>query len=388
MSGEARYAWMHYIPLRKYDVDDLGNLTKRGTRVSLTFRNIRPNRSCACGWETYCDSQRRSRDQSEEPKRDVVVADDDDADLPDLKSLQLGEVFENRYVHQTYDAIAPHFDDTRHGVFWPRVRRFLSLMSRNSTVLDIGTANGKYLHIGSHSMKFGIDPSSALLELANDHGKSLMYEFAVALGEQLPFRTNLFDGCICVAVLHHISTHEMRLGAVREMVRVMAVGGKGLIYVWALEQEHPEKTLHRWTRLPFSESSIVNAQYDNIASNGHDTEPHTLETHLHEKHHHKKPNLTEKYTSDCHEPCLGKDYLVPWYVHPGVREDWRQRAKELGGVWDETRRAIKLYRYYHLFQGNELRQLVSLVSGIEIVDYFYEHSNWGVIFEKTTEATT
>ena len=48
MSGPARYWWEHGIAYRSSDLID-GTLRKRDTRISLTFRKIRPkNRPCKC----------------------------------------------------------------------------------------------------------------------------------------------------------------------------------------------------------------------------------------------------------------------------------------------------------------------------------------------------
>ena len=56
MSGEARYAWQHYIPHRKYD-DVEGELLPRGEmRMSYTFRERRTG-ACECVWPEACDSR-------------------------------------------------------------------------------------------------------------------------------------------------------------------------------------------------------------------------------------------------------------------------------------------------------------------------------------------
>ncbi|XP_052209561.1 LOW QUALITY PROTEIN: alkylated DNA repair protein ALKBH8 homolog [Diospyros lotus] len=56
LSGEARYAWHHYIPHHKVDlVKD--NVIKRGSRrVSFTLRKVRQG-PCKCEFPQYCDSQ-------------------------------------------------------------------------------------------------------------------------------------------------------------------------------------------------------------------------------------------------------------------------------------------------------------------------------------------
>ncbi|PIN26275.1 tRNA methyltransferase [Handroanthus impetiginosus] len=57
LSGEARYAWHHYIPHHKVDrVND--NLIRRSSRrVSFTLRKVRAG-PCQCEFPQYCDSQR------------------------------------------------------------------------------------------------------------------------------------------------------------------------------------------------------------------------------------------------------------------------------------------------------------------------------------------
>lgn len=53
----------------------------------------------------------------------------------------------------------------------------------------------------------------------------------------LPYRADLFDGVISIAVIHHLSTESRRLKSLQEMVRILRPGGVMLVYVWAMEQE-------------------------------------------------------------------------------------------------------------------------------------------------------
>lgn len=61
---------------------------------------------------------------------------------------------------------------------------------------------------------------------------------------RLPYRDNWFDGVICIAVVHHLSSESRRLKALSEMTRVLRPGGEMLIYVWAMEQERKKVGLH------------------------------------------------------------------------------------------------------------------------------------------------
>ncbi|KAG2679977.1 hypothetical protein I3760_11G077200 [Carya illinoinensis] len=57
LSGEARYAWHHYIPHHKIDLVK-NSVIKRGSRrVSFTFRKVRTG-PCKCEFPQYCDSPR------------------------------------------------------------------------------------------------------------------------------------------------------------------------------------------------------------------------------------------------------------------------------------------------------------------------------------------
>lgn len=47
---------------------------------------------------------------------------------------------------------------------------------------------------------------------------------------KLPLRPNSFDCVISIAVVHHFSTPALRIAAIREMIRVLRIGGQMLIY--------------------------------------------------------------------------------------------------------------------------------------------------------------
>jgi tRNA (uracil-5-)-methyltransferase TRM9 len=63
---------------------------------------------------------------------------------------------------------------------------------------------------------------------------------------KLPFENNSFDGIITVASYHHLSTDEERNQAINEIYRVLVLGGRALIVVWAMEQ--PEDSNFKFTK--------------------------------------------------------------------------------------------------------------------------------------------
>ncbi|MBN3314037.1 TRM9B methyltransferase, partial [Atractosteus spatula] len=139
---------------------------------------------------------------------------------------------ERDHVHSVYEKIAPYFNDTRYKA-WPRVRQFLLDQEPGSIIADIGCGNGKYLHINSETFKLGCDCCRPLVEAARSHG----HEVQVCNGLRLPYRDGCFDAVLSIAVIHHFSTKERRIRAIKEMARTLRVGGRVMIYVWAMEQK-------------------------------------------------------------------------------------------------------------------------------------------------------
>ncbi|XP_016064538.1 PREDICTED: probable tRNA methyltransferase 9-like protein isoform X2 [Miniopterus natalensis] len=96
---------------------------------------------------------------------------------------------EKRHVHDVYQSTAPYFSDLQSKA-WPRVRQFLQEQKPGSLIADI--------------------------------------------------------------VIHHFSTKQRRIQAIKEMARVLVPGGQLMIYVWAMEQKnrHFEKqdVLVPWNR--------------------------------------------------------------------------------------------------------------------------------------------
>ncbi|XP_075957015.1 putative tRNA methyltransferase 9B [Anarhichas minor] len=139
---------------------------------------------------------------------------------------------ERDHVHSVYDKIAPYFNDSRYKA-WPKVRQFLLDLQPGSIVADIGCGNGKYLHINKEVFKLGCDVCHPLVDFAWSQG----HEVQMCDGLHLPYRDGCFDAVLSIAVIHHLSTKERRIRAIKEMARTLRVGGRIMIYVWAMEQK-------------------------------------------------------------------------------------------------------------------------------------------------------
>ncbi|XP_069131119.1 uncharacterized protein [Argopecten irradians] len=150
----------------------------------------------------------------------------------DIMGRKPSENLEQDHVYSVYDQIAPCFSEISQKA-WPNVRRFLKRLQPGSLVADIGCGNGRYLHINKHIFKIGLDICCPLVEAASKKG----HEVLVADNLRLPFRSGMFDAVISVGVIHHFSTTERRIEAVRELTRILRPGGKMMLYVWAYEQK-------------------------------------------------------------------------------------------------------------------------------------------------------
>lgn len=138
-------------------------------------------------------------------------------------------------VALAFDAIGPEFDATRQRV-WPEVKRFTEGQAGDGTALDIGTGNGRHLdvlrQVGYRPL--GLDISKGMLTLARKNVASA--DLLLSHCSYLPLKKGSVDLALAIAVIHHLSTREARVKAMKEMARVLRPGAPGMISVW----KHPD----------------------------------------------------------------------------------------------------------------------------------------------------
>ncbi|XP_055851314.1 uncharacterized protein LOC129915682 isoform X2 [Episyrphus balteatus] len=135
---------------------------------------------------------------------------------------------ERAYVHDVYENC-----DEPSGPIRPKVAQFLGALDPGSVVCDVGCGSGRYLTQCNPSIcTIGIDRCHRLSKVAREKGG----EVAVCDNLELPFRDESFDAVLSLAVVHHFATTERRVGAIRELARILRIGGRVIISVWALEQ--------------------------------------------------------------------------------------------------------------------------------------------------------
>ncbi|XP_005110610.1 uncharacterized protein LOC101858366 [Aplysia californica] len=140
---------------------------------------------------------------------------------------------EAMHVRDAYAQIAPQSDHVRQKA-WPAVKQFLDDLTPGALLADVGCGNGRYLDVNPKLITFGCDVCHAFVKQARGQGHEVM----MADNAKLPYRSGVFDAVISIGVIHHFASNRRRVQALAELTRVLAPGGRLMVYVWAFEQTH------------------------------------------------------------------------------------------------------------------------------------------------------
>lgn len=143
------------------------------------------------------------------------------------------ELLEREHVNQVYDEIAKHFAHTRNRP-WPEVQKFVSELPPYSLVLDLGCGNGRNLRACQNIIDMGTDLSLPLCKIAIKRKRPIFCSSAL----NIPIRDCTFDSVICIAVIHHFASPERRVQCLKEISRILKIGGTCFITAWATEQHN------------------------------------------------------------------------------------------------------------------------------------------------------
>ncbi|XP_054082078.1 uncharacterized protein LOC105208466 isoform X2 [Zeugodacus cucurbitae] len=128
---------------------------------------------------------------------------------------------ERAYVHDVYENC-----NEPTGPIRPRIAQFLNNLDPGAVVCDVGCGNGRYLAQGNPSIcTVGVDRCYRLSKMAREKGG----EVIMCDNLELPFRDDSFDAVLSLAVVHHFATTERRVNALRELARVLRIGGRVII---------------------------------------------------------------------------------------------------------------------------------------------------------------
>uniref|UniRef100_A0A1B0CGQ2 Methyltransferase type 11 domain-containing protein n=2 Tax=Lutzomyia longipalpis TaxID=7200 RepID=A0A1B0CGQ2_LUTLO len=188
--------------------------------------------------------------------------DDEARRKPRISSMGRSAALEQAYVHDVYEICNEVVSPLR-----PRVTQFLTSLEPGSVVCDVGCGNGRYLTpTNSFIYSIGIDRCHRLSQAARSRGN----EIALCDNLELPFRNVSFDAVLSLAVVHHFATKDRRVEAIKEIARILRIGGRAIITVWALEQRN-RRFESQDILIPWQLSNSINAK-DNKLTTGWDVE--------------------------------------------------------------------------------------------------------------------
>ena len=132
---------------------------------------------------------------------------------------------------EIWDKIAPEWN--RYRLQTPLVvEEFLH--GKKGKILDLGCGSGRNFVKIDELEWFGVDFSSEMIELAKDsaYKKKMEVNFKKAEVFETGFNEGFFDYILCYSVLHCLDTIGKRINTLKEIHRVLKVGGEVLISVW------------------------------------------------------------------------------------------------------------------------------------------------------------
>eukprot|EP00041_Stephanoeca_diplocostata_P023780 m.591639 g.591639 ORF g.591639 m.591639 type:complete len:656 (-) comp22382_c0_seq2:387-2354(-) len=308
----------------------------------------------------------------------------------ELKDPKIMPSVEVDHVKNLYNAIAPHWHYTRFKA-WPKVEEFVLSLPRGSLVGDIGCGNGKNIPACS-AVGYGIgcDISVELVKICVARG----FQTLVADTMNLPYRSNTFDATLSIAVLHHVSTVKRRVLALAEITRVLTVGGRALVYAWALEQTgaksgHKFGSQDVFVPWHFHDKSQAAPHKQQIVATTVSTAPATYKSSLGTIPGQGQP-IAEVIPAqpsdaaplegnsdgaDCAEASAANDDAAATIDADatGDAPPTDTPAPHEGQVYQ---------RYCHVYRKGELEYLATMLRGVETVHSYYDTGNWAVVLQK------
>lgn len=143
---------------------------------------------------------------------------------------------------QVYDKLAPHYRQVQYSP-WDTIVNVINSLPPGSLLLDIGCGSGRFMDLSKHVVNIGLDPATEQCKLCSEKGHANVLR---ANGLQLPFRDSSFDHVICIHVIHHFPTTELRSQLLKEICRVLRVSGTATVTAWSTKEKCERDVLVPW----------------------------------------------------------------------------------------------------------------------------------------------
>ena len=133
---------------------------------------------------------------------------------------------------EVWDTIAKSWNDRR-DVVQEDVSSFLD--GKTGLVLDLGCGSGRNMFKSKDLKFYGVDFSSEMIRLAEEKARreGIFFEGMVRDAWDIGYSSDFFDLGIYCSALSCIETEENRIKSLRELYRVLKIGGEAMIRVWS-----------------------------------------------------------------------------------------------------------------------------------------------------------
>ncbi|KFO20703.1 Alkylated DNA repair protein alkB like protein 8 [Fukomys damarensis] len=234
--------------------------------------------------------------------------------------------------------------------------------------------------------EIGCDYSKTLVDICRER----QFQAFVCDALAVPVRSGSCDACISIAVIHHFATAERRVAALQEIVRLLRPGGKALIYVWAMEQEHNNQKSKYLKENRISQEQkeeikndkstpgLVEQKSDTGSQNSASSVPSIDD--IQEKESSSKPITNSELPIHINRTSFhSQDVLVPWHLKTKTGKDKPVEPFGSAGARDQS---PVFHRYYHVFCDGELEAACQTLSNVSVLQSYHDQGNWCVILQK------
>lgn len=162
---------------------------------------------------------------------------------------------------------------------------------------------------------------------------------------------------------------ERRRQAVQEIARVLCPGGRALIYVWARNQNLKDEM-----------STYLKQNRKNRLVQGQQSSSPSTHSEVYEG------NPAEGSRSNTYDEERG-DLPLPVHVnrtnfkHSDVLVPWKLKGRKRQETTTQDTQPT-FYRYYHMFEADELERMCLEVCHIQVLETKYDQGNWTIMLKK------
>ncbi|NXL92508.1 ALKB8 protein, partial [Alectura lathami] len=234
----------------------------------------------------------------------------------------------------------------------------------------------------------GCDRSKNLVDICGEKN----FQAFVCDALSVPIRSGSCDACISIAVIHHFSTAERRLAAIRELARLLRPGGTALIYVWAMEQEYKNQK-SKYLKEKYGSKDKEEEVSPGIAqrllcdqvpdsSQGSACPDRLLDDSEDNGCAAKADSRLPVHTN--RTSFHSQDMLVPWHLKSGTKKKGESVDEVSFPAGSKASQELSpvFHRYYHVFCEGELEAACRSLDCVRILKNYYDQGNWCVVLEK------